>query len=147
MQPPVVVNVGPVASDAAPASVAPPPPRGTAQLKLHAVTPIALSSPGCYLDQHIRDNEGVLTYPADGDGKATAVFGPQRYEGTIQGGELELVAETELDWDDNCHWGTTATIRGSVNGGPLTWTYQDRVITGTMCSGICHASTTFETSK
>lgn len=143
---PTVVNVAPVASGQ-PRTDAPAP-KGGGQLKLHlGEEAISKSSPGCYLDEQITTHDGILTYDADGDGAATAVFGPQHYEGTIHNGELELHLETELDWEqDGCHWGTTAIIRGRVDG-KLVWTYEDRVMTGTNCSGVCHASATFETVK
>lgn len=108
--------------------------------------PIEKSSSGCYLDEHISDGPGLLHFPCSGDGAAEAVFGEHHYVGRIERGEVHVEVATELDWEDGCHWGTTATISGSVlgngngrGGKRLAWTYLDHVINGASCSGVCRA--------
>ena len=121
---------------------------GTCTLRLMARA-IQKKSPGCYLDEQISTNSGLLHYPCNGEGPATADFGEHHYVGAVHRGELELVFETELDWEDNCRWGTHAVIRGSnLKGadpavGKLSWDYQDHVVRGSGCSGVCDARTTF----
>mgnify|MGYP001062213481 CR=1 FL=1 len=123
-------------------------PDDTCTVRLLAA-PIQKSMPGCYLDEHISQGEGLLHYACGGDGPAEAVFGPDRYKGKITNGEVELEYSTELDWEDGCRWGTDAVISGKVlvSGKParerLSWRYRDRVISGTNCSGQCTASTSF----
>lgn len=121
---------------------------GTCSLRLVA-RGIQKKSPGCYLDEQISHNVGVLHYPCNGEGPATADFGEHHYVGEVRHGELELVFETELDWEDNCRWGTRAIIRGANLKGAdptltrLSWDYQDHVVHGSGCSGVCDARTTF----
>lgn len=110
------------------------------------------SSPSCYLDEQISENPGHLSYPCKGDGPAEANFGEHRYTGQVKGGELEIGIETELDWDDGCHWGTRAVIAGTLvsNGEPtsrkLTWQYNDRVMAGSHCSSVCSAKAILDVS-
>lgn len=124
---------------------------GRCSVGLVLASRIEKSAPGCYLDEHVSEGTGGgrLVYPCSGDGPAEASFGPQRYAGRMDHGELELSVSTELDWEDGCRWGTDALIKGSVmNGsyGPpshekLVWTYRDRIVRGSACSGICTAKT------
>lgn len=121
---------------------------GRCSLRLVAAQ-IDKSSPGCFLDEHISEGPGTLSYPCGGDGPAEADFGEHRYVGKMEHGELELELSTELDWEDGCRWGTDAVISGTVlvGGEPtlkkLAWRYRDRVIDGSDCSGLCTARTTF----
>mgnify|MGYP001195387127 CR=1 FL=1 len=125
--------------------------QGGCTLRLVASS-IEKSSPGCYLDEHISEG-GTLHYPCAGDGPAEADFGPHRYTGRLDRGEIELELTTELDWEDNCRWGTRAKITGSVTAGGeptlkrLTWSYQDHVIRGSDCSGVCQAKTSIAVSS
>jgi hypothetical protein len=104
--------------------------------------PIEKTPPSCYVDPHIREHAGLLTYPCSGDGPAEASFGEHQYKGHMTRGEVELVHESELEWeDDHCRWGIRAIIQGNVltslgatNG--LSWTYRDHVVRGTACSGV-----------
>lgn len=111
------------------------------------------SSRGCYLDEHIDEASGILHYACNGSGPAEAEFGDHRYVGRIEDGQLELELTGELDWEDGCRWGTRAAISGKVTragGEPtfdqLSWTYADRVIAGSPCSGVCTAKTRIEVS-
>lgn len=116
---------------------------------------IEKSSPGCYLDEHISESPGVLYYPCGGDGPAEADFGAHRYSGRVDGGEVDVELETELDWEDGCRWGTKAVIKGKLvsNGGQvsiskkLSWLYRDHVITGAACSGVCVAKSSFQVTS
>ena len=114
---------------------------------------IEKSSPGCYLDELVSKQAGLLHYPCAGDGPAEAEFGEQRYTGRVVGGEVELELSTELDWEDGCRWGTEAVITGALpkNGEPVarsfSWRYRDRVITGTDCSGVCTARTNIQVTS
>ncbi len=142
---PVDLTIAPLAS--LPPSPAAPPLADPGQCVL-ALTAGAIikSLATCYLDEHITAGTGSLHYPCSGEGPAEAYFGPQTYRGKMTGGQLELEAKTELDWEDGCRWGTTATIRGNVvaRGKPslarIVWTYTDRVLSGSGCSGLCRAS-------
>jgi hypothetical protein len=122
---------------------------GKCTLRLVAAR-IEKSSPGCYLDEHVSEGPGILHYPCSGDGPAEAVFNQQTYAGRMQGGDVELQTTTELDWEDGCKWGTDASISGNVlnrnepSGRRLTWTYRDRIVSGTGCSGLCTAKSTFD---
>ena len=114
---------------------------------------IEKSSPGCYLDELVSKQAGLLHYPCTGDGPAEADFGEHRYAGRVVGGEVELALSTELDWEDGCRWGTDAVISGTLlkNGETvarsLSWRYRDRVITGTDCSGVCTARTNIQVTS
>jgi len=154
--PPVAATVDLIIPPIGAASAASaPPPAGASRAKGCSVAlsaeRVQMSSPTCYLDQHVEDG-GVLHYPCTGDGPVEAVFADKLlYRGELRGGEVELEARTELDWDqDACRWGTLGTIRGTLLGGgqlakqKLQWTYADRVIRGTGCSAACRASTTFD---
>ena len=108
------------------------------------------SSPGCYLDQHVTEVPGMLDVPCSGDGAAHAIFGDHRYIGRVTNGIVEVELEGELDWEDGCHWGTRASIKGTVQRDEkpaqerLAWTYLDRVISGNDCSGVCTARTAID---
>lgn len=124
---------------------------GQCLLRLEAKQ-IRKSSPGCYLDAHVHKNSGTLVYPCSGSGNAAADFEDDHYTGTMTDGRLALVRTTELDWEDGCTWGTRAAIEGTLPGGDaaaghhqLAWTYDDHVVKGSGCSGLCRASGTFET--
>ena len=110
------------------------------------------SSSGCYLDAHIEQGTGTLAYPCNGTGAAEADFGAEHYVGKIDDGRLSLERTTELDWEDNCRWGTHAVIEGTLpKGKPLptqnvAWTYSDRVVRGDGCSGVCRAHANLEAS-
>ena len=125
---------------------------GQCSLRLVAAR-IEKSSPLCVLDEHISNTAGLLFYPCSGDGPVEAEFGQQRYRGRLSNGEVELVLETELDWEDGCRWGTRAVIRGTLlsNGEPagkrLTWNYRDAVLSGSDCSGVCIAKSSFEVTS
>jgi hypothetical protein len=114
---------------------------------------IQKSAPGCYLDEHISKGEGLLHFACSGDGFAEAVFGPDRYRGKVERGEVQIEHSTELDWEDGCRWGTDAVITGTVvvegqpTYKPLTWRYRDRVISGSDCSGLCTAYAFFKVSS
>lgn len=112
----------------------------------HAIVlarPIEKSSFGCIIDEQISKQRGILTFPCRGDGEAEAAFGEQLYRGQAHDGELDLEAKTELDWPgDGCRWGTTANIRGRVDG-ELAWSYRDYVVRGQNCSGTCTARSVF----
>jgi hypothetical protein len=112
--------------------------------------PIEKSAPGCYLDEHISEGPGVLLYPCSGTGAAEARFGPQQYSGSMQHGAIELELATELDWEDGCRWGTRTVLRGAVLDGAeparkkLAWRYQDHVVRGSDCSGVCTAKASID---
>jgi hypothetical protein len=125
----------------------------TCELQLNALA-IWKSAPGCYLDVSITDGPGTLTYPCQGDGPAAADFGGKhRYSGKLVDGVLDLALTTELDWEDGCHWATTATVKGTLQrDGKLTherlgWSYADRVVHGDNCSAECTARSGFEVSE
>ena len=146
---PVELNIPPIGSGAKMALVTSGESlEGTCSLRLMARA-IQKKSPGCYLDEQISHNAGLLHYPCNGDGPATADFGDHHYVGAVHRGDLELVFETELDWEDNCRWGTRAVIRGANLKGAdpfpsrLSWDYQDHIVRGSGCSGVCDARTTF----
>lgn len=153
MQAPVDLTITPIGS-AAPIAIASSVTEahagGICSLSLRAAR-IDKSSPGCFLDEQITKSNGALRYPCSGDGPVEADFGEQRYKGSITGGNVELEFKTELDWQDGCRWGTTANISGQLTnkGGvptlkKLNWRYRDHVITGSACSGVCTAHSTFE---
>lgn len=107
--------------------------------------PLAKSSYGCVLDEHITKHQGILTYPCTGDGDAEAAFGEQLYTGRIQDGELDLEVKTEYEWSgDGCRWGTTSNIRGRVTAaGKLAWSYKEYTLRGQNCAGSCTATAAF----
>lgn len=120
---------------------------------LHLVTgDIQKSSPGCYLDSKIATLPGVLRYPCSGTGSAVADFGEDHYSGRLDAGHLTLERTTELDWDDNCRWGTHAALEGSLPKGKpreavhVAWSYVDHVISGSNCTGVCQAHANVEAS-
>jgi hypothetical protein len=153
VQAPVELTITPIGSAKLSAALPLEQPSGTCTLTLKAAR-IEKSAPGCYLDEHISHEPGLLKYPCGGDGPAEADFGTQHYKGKVDVGELQLELTTELDWNDGCRWGTAATISGSITdkaGTPtlkkLVWRYQDHVISGRDCSGVCDAHTSFDVSS
>ncbi|OJY30883.1 MAG: hypothetical protein BGO98_29435 [Myxococcales bacterium 68-20] len=151
---PVELAIAPIGSlpEAGVATNGKPSDGGRCSLRLVAGR-IEKSSPGCYLDELVSKQAGLLHYPCAGDGPAEAEFGEQRYTGRVVGGEVELELSTELDWEDGCRWGTEAVITGALpkNGEPVarsfSWRYRDRVITGTDCSGVCTARTNIQVTS
>lgn len=104
---------------------------------------IEKSQRGCVLDTQIGTTTGLLRYACNGNGPATADFGDQHYTGTIANGALEIKHTSDFDWEDHCHWGTEAVIRGQVaQSGRVAWRYADRVVQGADCSGTCTAKAT-----
>lgn len=148
---PVDLTITPIKTPPQAAVLPPPDPRpATGQCALRLISRwIKKSAPGCYLDEHLSEG-GTLRYPCGGDGPAEAIFGPQRFAGTMRGGELELSLTTELDWVDGCRWATDATITGRVvesdktTMSRLDWKYRDRVVSGASCSGVCTATASIE---
>ncbi|MBX3219223.1 MAG: hypothetical protein KF795_01815 [Labilithrix sp.] len=153
-QSPVELTIPPIASLPEGGVVASGEPRRDGRCSLRLVaSPIAMSTRGCYLDEHVSKGPGLLDVPCEGNGPAEAVFGPQRYKGNLRDGQLELELSTELDWEDGCRWGTHAFISGALgpSGAPgnksLSWHYKDFVITGTDCSGVCTARTNLQVTS
>lgn len=115
-----------------------------------SASPITKSSQSCYVEQQITEATGVLTYPCGGDGLADARFGPDQYQGHVSEGKLSLALHSELDWNDNCHWGIDHQIVGTLtsHGTPtftkLEWKYADHVLTGENCSDVCEAHAQLE---
>ncbi len=96
----------------------------------------------CVLDEQVSQSTGVLDYPCNGDGPATATFAEHKFEGTLSQGRLELTLRTEVDWDDGCHWETRQSVVGERPLEELTWGYNERPLSGTACLGACQASAT-----
>lgn len=134
---PVEVPVLAVAADAGGIAVRPRTAADSAacHADLHASS--IRSRGGCYFDERITHGPGLLTYPCDGDGPATAVFEDHRYEGVVAEGVLTLALSTELDWEDGCRWATKHLIRGAIASKRFTWSYSDAAVKGQACSGAC----------
>ncbi|MEI8256094.1 MAG: hypothetical protein WCJ30_10530, partial [Deltaproteobacteria bacterium] len=58
----------------------------------------------CTIDERVTRAPGMLSYPCGGSGAATADFGPSRFQGTVQGGLVDLTLITQFDFTDRCHW-------------------------------------------
>jgi hypothetical protein len=160
--PPVVAPVDTAeVGDAAPVvpltvGAMPPPGRDQCTARLRAA-PIKTNE-GCQLDERISKNNGVLVFPCSGTGELEAVFGEHHFRGTISAGgapastagsgTLQLTLDTELDWDDGCHWETQQAIRGEWRREgkhpKLVWTYDEHPVRGTGCFGACKARADIE---
>lgn len=145
---PVEVTIG--SGDAgAPLYVSAPPPvprdRCTARLR---VAPIKTKE-GCTLDERISQGNGMLLFPCAGDGPVEAIFGEHRFQGRVTAGALSLALNTEIDWQDGCHWETKQLIRGELKRdaakqSKLVWSYSEAPVTGTGCFGSCRATADIE---
>ena len=94
--------------------------------------------PSCYIDTRVRDR-GTLYAPCQ-EGSAEALFGNQRFLGTVRGGELRLISRTEFVFDDGCTWVSEQTLEGRMKKGQLKFRYSERPVKGTGCLPACTAS-------
>lgn len=137
---PVEIAIPPLGDAGAVAPVAAAPPdasRCTAKLRAGKIR----TGPTCVLDEQISKGDGLLLYPcAGGSGPVEARFGEHRFQGTLENGNLSLSLDTELDWDDGCHWKTEQAIVGALADKRLTWTYGEHPVSGTKCFGSCQAN-------
>jgi hypothetical protein len=147
---PVEVAVSDVGEAGAPLPVTSAPAaagRCTARLNAGAIK----TGAGCTLDERISKSSGLLLYPCSLNGRAEAVFGEHRFEGTIDDGTLTLDLTTEIDWEDGCHWETKQLLRGDLRGESrtprLAWSYTEAPVTGTSCYGACDAKADIDVQR
>ena len=96
----------------------------------------------CVIDERVTSQPGTLTYSCNGNGVATADFGASRFQGTVQGGSVDLTLITQFTFSDHCNWQSLQHIRGTLAGGQLTYTYEEAPIPGQRgCAPACTTST------
>ncbi len=109
------------------------------------------TNPGCTLDERLSHGNGTLLYPCAGDGAVEAIFGEHHFIGKLTGTTLVLRLETELDWEDGCHWKTNQTIVASfARDKPRSrsrWSYSEAPVSGTGCYGSCTATADIEIAR
>ncbi|HEY1557756.1 MAG TPA: hypothetical protein VGF94_23150 [Kofleriaceae bacterium] len=107
------------------------------------VVPRTEGAAGCWLDEHVTAQPGVLTVAcegAKGDGDARAIFGDRTFSGKMKDGYVNLVLHTRFHYDDGCDWGTTQTIEGRPGDGHLSYSYREFPLPGqTGCLNACAA--------
>ncbi len=109
-----------------------------AQCQVRLQAPIRPQASGCWIDERVGNQDGVLTYPCQG-GKAVATFGSGPYRGTVQNGHVELDMETKFPWPDHCDWRSHQHISGELKDAKLNFVYDEVPVAGTHCSNPCHA--------
>lgn len=95
----------------------------------------------CTIDERVTRAPGILTYACSGGG-AIADFGASRFQGTVQGGVVELTLITQFEFTDHCHWQSLQRIRGTLATGLLVYTYEEAPVPGQRgCAQACTTST------
>ncbi len=143
---PVDVTVADVGDAAAPV-IGPPKSRPpNARCTAHVTANKLEKAPTCRVDTKIEEGAGTLTWPCGGEGKAEAVFGEQRFTGTVRGGYLRLEIKTNPDWGDGCKWESRQLIEGYVREKQITWRYDETLLeeTNASCYAPCDAKTSLD---
>ncbi len=96
---------------------------------------------GCWLDEQVTRNPGLLTYPCDG-GPAVARFGGARFTGTVSAsGDVDLRLRTQFHYGDGCDWSTVQRIRGRLSNRQLSYAYSEAPLPGQQrCARACRAT-------
>jgi hypothetical protein len=115
------------------------PPPAMCEVRLKAEVPPAAA--GCWIDERVGDQEGVLRYPCAG-GAAVATFGASRLTGQVHGDRVTLQLHTRFPWPDRCDWGSTQTVKGHLTQGQLRFRYDEAPTAGRSCDRPCHAEAT-----
>ena len=98
---------------------------------------------GCWIDERVTRQPGVLTYPCSG-GPAVARFGQTAFTGSVGvQGAVTLSVRTRFHFGDGCDWGTVQNIEGVLSSGQLRYTYVEAPLPGQQgCAGACRAAAT-----
>ncbi len=106
--------------------------------------------PGCFTDTVVsKGQRGTLTFACDGDGPATAVFGPHSFTGVVHEGSLDTCTGTEYPWSDGCRWTSAQHLSGSVSSGSLSFVYGEAPKAGPHppCLPACWARGTVDVER
>lgn len=125
------------------AGVEPPQPMCRARLVVRQTQ----GASGCFIDERVTGAPGELRYPCAG-GAATATFRNGVYSGTVDAdGAVSLSLRTRFHFDDGCDWGSSQTIRGSLERG-LSFEYSESPVAGQRgCAPPCHATGAVEVQR
>lgn len=100
------------------------------------------SSATCVNNEKVAYAKTVVEYACDVGGPVTVKFGPQTFEGDIQGTYIRLKnVETfnpgpPTETNPKCQWETTQTIEGDLVKGTLKYRYTEKILT----KGLCRAT-------
>jgi len=105
-------------------------------------------SPGCYVDTAGKQGDkGTLTFPCNGDGRATLRFGKKAFVGAINGGKVDVCTGTEYTYPpyDSCKWTSAQRVSGSLGSGTLHFSYGEAPKAGQEnCAASCGALATIK---
>ena len=118
-----------------------PPPTGAERIcQKRLVVVRTEGAEGCFIDERVTQTLGTLRYPCDGNGWAKAAFGQAMFIGRLDGGNLDLVLNTEFDYSDGCQWTTDQRLRGALSSPGLDDSYAERPRAGQQhCANSCRA--------
>ena len=95
-----------------------PPPTGAERIcEKRMLVPRTEGAESCFIDERVTQAPGVLRYPCEGSGWVKAVFGQAMFLGRLDGGNVDLVLNTEFDYRDGCTWTTNQHLRGALPAG------------------------------
>lgn len=95
---------------------------------------------GCFIDERVTRVRGVLRYACDGTGPATATFAEAVFRGRIEGGQVDVLLNTDFNFSDGCVWTTEQHLRGAISNEALDYSYAERPREGQQgCSASCRA--------
>lgn len=96
---------------------------------------------GCWADRTAFNSPGILVYPCEGSGEATATFGPYRFTGTINKKKrVKLAYQSESVLAGSCSGVSIQQLTGRI-GGDFLLQY-DEIPDEYGCAKPCSASAT-----
>jgi hypothetical protein len=119
-----------------------PPPTGAERFcEKHLTVARTEGAEGCFIDERVTQAPGVLRYPCEGNGWVKAVFGQALFLGRLDGGQVDLVLNTEFDFSDRCEWTTDQHLRGALSSPALDYSYSEAPKPGQQgCANPCRAT-------
>lgn len=97
---------------------------------------LTLSMETCFVNEHVANRSGTLSYPCEG-GAATLAFATgKKFTGTVDGDKVELELIEPFVFNA-CQWESTETIRGDLSKNELAYVYTEKPLaacTDTPCT-------------
>lgn len=88
---------------------------------------ISISSPSCFVNEHVSHKTAKLSFACAGGSDATIVFDGHTFSGTVNGDEIDL-SDVEKFMFDNCQWESTERIQGDLATKTLTYSYSEKPV-------------------
>lgn len=100
------------------------------------VTGSTPSSPNCIDFPVVKGSTGKIDYPCTG-GPVSANIGSILFTGTSQNNRVVLTGTARDVGPDRCIWEFSHRIEGNLPSGQLTYSYSERVVSGSRCWQPC----------